>query len=273
MKLSYPVTTPDCTIPMMAFGGDFERNLEYIKSCGYEGVELLIRDLDQLEPETIAKRVKDAGLEVAAVATSPSPSQDKVFMAGTDEKIHEEAIKRGKDLIAFGGSLHVPMVIGRFRGNVPEQDEENARKKLEEDLLAIGEYGEKYGGKIALEIQNRTNVNTFNTVAEGVEWIEKNKITSIGLLLDTFHMELTETSIPASFIKAKDHIDFIHLSDSFRLVPGTGHISFKDVLAVLDEIGYQGFLSMEIKQIPDSRTAAKLSWEYLDYMKKEILKK
>ena len=49
MKLAYPVVTPDCTIPMMAFScGDFNTHLSLIKSCGYEGVELLIRDPGQI---------------------------------------------------------------------------------------------------------------------------------------------------------------------------------------------------------------------------------
>jgi sugar phosphate isomerase/epimerase len=58
---------------------------------------------------------------------------------------------------------------------------------------------------------------------------------------------------------AKDALGHVHFADSNRRYPGAGHINFREVLEALRLIGYQGFISFEIKQEPDPSTAARRS--------------
>lgn len=269
MKLCYPVTTPDCTIPMMAFScGDFERHLQEIKECGYEGAELLIRDPREEDYEKLIRQVDQSGLKLAAAATSPMPSQDKLFLASDDKHVREEALRRGKELLKFCGLTGVPMVVGRFRGNINQQNPDNSMEALTETFYQLDEECELWGGRIALEVQNRNNVNTFNTSEEAAGWIRENGFRHIGLLLDTFHMELTERSFGEALSYGKGRIEFIHMSDIRRRVPGTGTIPFKEILSLLELSGYNGWCSAEVKQWPDSMTAARLTAEYLKYIEK-----
>lgn len=85
----------------------------------------------------------------------------------------------------------------------------------------------------------------------------------IGILIDTFHMNIEEASIYESIKKSKDYITHVHIADSNRWAPGSGHLDFTRIITTLKEIGYPGYLSAEILPLPDPVSAARLAIEYL----------
>jgi sugar phosphate isomerase/epimerase len=93
--------------------------------------------------------------------------------------------------------------------------------------------------------------------------LEKVGMKNVGLLLDTFHMNIEDASITESIRAAKDCLFHFHVADSNRWYPGAGHVDFRSVLDTLKEIGYSGFVSAEILPLPDSDLAAKHAIEYL----------
>jgi sugar phosphate isomerase/epimerase len=66
----------------------------------------------------------------------------------------------------------------------------------------------------------------------------------LGVLVDFFHANIEDTSICGALRMAGSKLMNVHVSDSNREAPGTGHIDFIEVIRTLDEIGYQGFLSI-----------------------------
>lgn len=109
---------------------------------------------------------------------------------------------------------------------------------------------------LALEPINRYESDLINTVGAGLNLLEKIQMENIGLLLDTFHMNIEEPSITESLASAKGRLFHVHIADSNRWFPGAGHIDFKAIVDVLDQINYHGFLSAEILPLPDPDTAA-----------------
>jgi sugar phosphate isomerase/epimerase len=72
-------------------------------------------------------------------------------------------------------------------------------------------------------------------------------------------MNIEEPCLPASLMAAKEYITHVHFSDSNRRYPGAGHLNFREVLEALRLMGYDGFITIEIKQEPDPETAARRS--------------
>ena len=79
---------------------------------------------------------------------------------------------------------------------------------------------------------------------------------TVGIHADLYHMEISETNMQESLKKYVDAIRFIHIADTERKVPGDGRMDYAQILATLSESGYKGFLSPEVRQLPDSRTVA-----------------
>ncbi|MGE4284738.1 MAG: sugar phosphate isomerase/epimerase family protein [Clostridia bacterium] len=265
MKLAYSVPTPDSNVPLLAFCGDFKEDVKIIKELGYDGIELLVRNPRELSIVEITKVIERHNLQVAAVGTSPMQAQDKLTLLNSDSKVMEEALTRTKSLVEFASNFNAPVCIGKFRGNV-QANGSCTLAALSEIFTEICAHAQKHHVQVLLEPQNNDNVNNLNSVEESLNWIAQIKCDNLGLLLDTYHMEFTEHSIAAGFLKAKDKIGFIHASDSKRLVPGAGRINFADVLATLNTIHYDNFISLEIKQKPDSKTVAKISHDMLRYV-------
>ena len=66
-----------------------------------------------------------------------------------------------------------------------------------------------------------------------------------------------------SFREAKAVTKFVHFTDNNRHWPGSAHLEFDKFVAVLNENGYDGYVSLEILPWPDGDTAARSSIQYL----------
>ena len=73
--------------------------------------------------------------------------------------------------------------------------------------------------------------------------------------MDTFHMNIDEADMPQAIRTAGDKLGYLHVADSNRLYPGAGHLDFAPILAALQEVDYQGTISLECIPEPDSMTA------------------
>ena len=78
-----------------------------------------------------------------------------------------------------------------------------------------------------------------------------------------FHQALEEKSIVASLITARPYLAHVQLGDSNRLAPGQGFLPWRDIVEVLRALNYDGWLSMEFTQKPDSQTCAKQAMEHI----------
>jgi sugar phosphate isomerase/epimerase len=75
-------------------------------------------------------------------------------------------------------------------------------------------------------------------------------------------MALEERSIPAALIRGRKHMTYVQLGDSNRLAPGQGFLPWRDFIETLRALEYDGWLSMEFSQKPDSRTAARQAYDF-----------
>jgi 5-keto-L-gluconate epimerase len=122
---------------------------------------------------------------------------------------------------------------------------------------------EKAGVRIALEPINRYETPFVNTAQEGVNLIRRVGAANLGLLLDTFHMNIEEPSIESSIRTTAGSIFHFHVADSNRWHPGAGHLDFASILAALTSTGYAGFVSGEFLPRPDAQTAAERAMGFL----------
>jgi sugar phosphate isomerase/epimerase len=117
--------------------------------------------------------------------------------------------------------------------------------------------------RFAIEPINRYETDLLNDVQSGLRFLERLGQDNVGLLLDTFHMNIEERNLIESIRLARTRLFHFHVADSNRWYPGAGHIDFRSVLATLDDIDYSGFVSAEILPMPDPDSAAKNTIESL----------
>jgi sugar phosphate isomerase/epimerase len=68
---------------------------------------------------------------------------------------------------------------------------------------------------------------------------------NLGIMLDTYHMNIEEDSFEDTILKSKGFLNHLHFADNNRKMPGFGHIDFEKIIATLKGISYSGTTSFE----------------------------
>lgn len=262
MKLSIVLSTQPASFSALAYKGNIEENIKRIKALGYDGVELAVRNPNELDVELIQSVLVKNSLPVPAIGTGQAYGEEGLSFTDSDPRIRRKAIERIKEQITFAKNFNAVVIIGLVRGTVKNDSDKNqAYKNM---LTAFDECAAfDKNVKIVIEPINRYETNLLNTVSETLDFINELGKPNVGLLLDTFHMNIEEPDILESIKLAKDKVFHFHVADSNRWHPGAGHISFYEIYETLQQIGYKGFISAEILPMPNSDTAAENTIEYL----------
>lgn len=265
LKLSYPVIVPDTNAPMMAWQDSFETVFPKLKAMGYEAVELLVRDPRTVDREYLLKQLEANGLVLSMIGTGPMQREEHLFLMEQDETKRAEALARLDALIDLGAFFHVPVIVAKYRGTCSD-----APGCTMDDLAAIlktaDEKTKAAGIELLIEPQNANNINNLNAIGETVDFIRGTGLRNTRLLMDIFHMDVTEESIPVSLEKYQEYLCALHLSDRARMIPGLGTLDYVKILRTLKKIGFDGYASVEVKQISDSEQTARLNAMALRYL-------
>ena len=265
MKLSVVLSTHAAQFEAVAFRGDFDANVARIAGYGYDGVELAIRDPRLVDIDQLERTIINHGLKVPAIGTGQAWGEEGLSFTDPDQRIRHAAIERIESHIPAASRFSAVIIIGLIRGVVrPGVDPAQAMDWLIAALKEICAAARVQGVRLALEPINRYETSLINTVSQGLELLEGVGADNLGLLLDTFHMNIEEADIGASILACGKHIFHFHVADSNRWYPGAGHLDFKSILSVLSSTGYSGYVSGEFIPQPDAETAAKQAINYLD---------
>ena len=264
MKSALVLSTHAAQFNAVALKGDLETNVAKIASWGYQGVELAIRDPSLVDAAQLQALAERHGLGVPAIGTGQAWGEEGLSYTDADPAVRRAAIARTIAHVPVAGRLGALIIIGLLRGIVrPEVERARAYAWMVEALRECCRAAEGEGVRLALEPLNRYETTLVNTVQEGLDLIAEVGAPNLGLLLDTFHMNIEEPSIEGSIAACGPHILHFHLADSNRHYPGAGHLDFRSIVAALERTGYSGWLSGEFMPLPDADTAGRRAIAHL----------
>ena len=258
MKLSLVLSTHQAQFEAVALKGDFETNVAKIANWGYDGVELAIRDPALVDADELACVVERYGLAVPALGTGQAWGEEHLSFTSSDPEVRARAIHRIRSHIPLAARFGATIIIGLIRGITPKgQDHATSMGYFVEAMRACGEAAQGTGVRFAIEPLNRYETDLLHTIQEGLDFLDNVQMENVGLLVDTFHMNIEEPHIAGSIRACGERTFHVHLADSNRWYPGAGHVDFAEVVATLRGMGYDGWLSGEFMPRPDADTAAR----------------
>ena len=264
MKLSVVVSTQPAAFSALAYQGEVEKSIAKIAALGYEGVELAVRDPHLLEVAHIEKIIKEKNLSVPAIGTGQAYGEEGLSLTHPDGEVRKKAMARLNAHIDFASHFGALVIIGLIRGKVLDDvKRQQAMQWLVEAVRQCAAVANEKRIKLAIEPINRYETDLVNTVAEGLDLIENAGAENVGLLLDTFHMNIEEPSLEESIRQAGSRLFHIHIADSNRWYPGAGHLNFAHVVSALQQTRYDGYLSAEILPLPDADTCAAMTMKFM----------
>ncbi|WP_320121759.1 sugar phosphate isomerase/epimerase family protein [uncultured Sphaerochaeta sp.] len=265
MKIAATTVSQDIkqNVSISLFKGRFYERISKVANAGFDGIELLVLDPSHLDPIEVLSSVQEFGLTIAAIGTGVQASLGKLTLVSSDPAIEKRALLRAYEIIDFAAACKTPIVtLGSFRGYLPKISKCN-RNHFKTILAKLANFAGERKVSIAVEPVNRYENNFMNTANEVIELLDELSYSNLGLLLDTFHMNIEEGSIEKTIESASPFLLHVHIGDSNRLPPGQGHFPFQLMIQSLRSIGYESWLSAELLAKPDPDIAGFTTGEYL----------
>ena len=256
MKLAIVVSTHAAQFSAVAFKGDFARAIEGVARLGYDGAELAVRDPALLDAGAVKQLLDGYGLAVPALGTGQAWGEEGLSLTDAAAAVRRQALARLQAHADLAAILGARVIIGLIRGKLRGDMAAPQRTWAVAGLRQVAAYAAERGVELVVEPINRYETNFLNTVAEALAFLDEVAAPNVGLLFDTFHANIEEPSLAASLRAASPRLRHVHVADSNRWAPGSGHLDFAAIIATLRALGYDGWLSAEILPLPGNAEQA-----------------
>lgn len=231
-------------------------------AAGYKGIEIHVPDIWHWDAEGFQASCAAAGIGVSALVSGQLNVRMGLSFTDEDPAVVARAVE-GLKLFVDAAAVHgTGVVLGWVKGLIADDPE----RKLARQIACcrdVGEYALKKNVPIYIEALNRYESDTLNTAADLVELITRHQIPSTYVHLDTYHMNIEEYSFTKAIRQAGALLGYFHVAENTRWYPGHDRLDFDEVFAALEEVGYDGFVSVECMPLPTGPEAAKQAYDFL----------
>ena len=236
------------------WSGDQTAYFGRARATGYDAVEISLIHGPDLDVTTFRDELERYNLKIYCSMGLPADMDIGSPDAGTRRQGIEylkgcvdTAARLGSPLL--GGLPYVPWLEFVEPADMPAHRERAALSMRE-----VASTAADLGIFITLEIINRFETYIFNSVAEGLQFLENVDHPAVRLQLDTYHMNMEEDDIGEAIRSAGEHLGHFHCAASNRKMPGQGHINWSAVRQALDDVQYQGGIIIECFPNPAAET-------------------
>jgi sugar phosphate isomerase/epimerase len=235
-----------------------EETLSKLAKQGYDAVEMFG------EPEGVdIQKLKDAfgmyDMPVCGITGMwgrVSEEGLKRRLLSSEQTLVQSSIKYVHDCVKMCSLLGgEEMNICLFADELPSfdkthsvfaQDEKERLARRAVPILAeLCRFASDHGIKLVLEPLNRYSTPHCSTSKDALAIVRQVNSDSLGILLDTFHMNIEEDSFEDAIRTVGGYLKHTHFADNNRKMPGFGHIDFSNIVRCLRETGYSGYVSFE----------------------------
>ncbi|BDG61966.1 hydroxypyruvate isomerase [Caldinitratiruptor microaerophilus] len=229
------------------------------RAAGVRAVEFLFPY--EYEPDVVRRELEKNGLELVLFnlpagnwaagdrGIAADPRRVDEFRAGV-----EKAVRYAREL----GAPRLNCLAGKRAPGVSDGEHwETLVRNVRYAADALG----KIGVKLMVEPINTYDIPDFflSTTRDALRLLEEVGAPNVYIQYDVYHMQRMEGELTGTLRRHLDRIGHVQVADNpGRHQPGTGEINYRFLLAELDRLGYQGFVSMEY--VPDPDTVTSLRW-------------
>lgn len=220
-----------------------------IAAWGFDVVELPVEDVGDWDPSRTADLLAGLGLRATVCAVMP-PGRELVAADPAVVAATQDYLRRCVDLAAAVGSGVVagPMYasVGRTWRMAPDE-RAAVGAALRSALAPVADHAGARGVRLGVEPLNRYETSVLNTVDQGLELLDGLPTETVGLALDTYHLNIEEQDPAAAVRRAGEagRLAHVQVCANDRGAPGADHVDWVGLRDALRDVGYPGPLCIE----------------------------
>ena len=228
---------------------DHKKYIKKASEIGFDVLEFQAQPLLEMSKEHMTELVKYA--DEYKIELTYSLGLDRNYdVSSLDEKIRlggVDYLKRIVERIGFMGGTLLSGVSYAGWGT-PDNFLGDKRPYWEQSVKSMRDIikaAENYGVTYCVEAVNRFETCLINTAAEALAYTDEIDSPNIGVLLDTYHMNIEENNIGDAIRLVGDKLTSFHTGENNRTAPGRGHLDWDEIFKALADIGYKGRIVSE----------------------------
>jgi len=231
------------------WNADYRKYIRKAAELGFDVLEFQAQPLLEMEDDTLRELKKYA--DEYGIELTYSLGLDKAYDISSDDA----AIREGGKVYLTNIMKKVAVMDGKLISGVsyagwgvPSIADINKERLTENSVNCMKELtktADQLGIIYAVEAVNRFEGVVLNTAQEAANYVNMVGSKNMGVLLDTYHMNIEEFSIGNAIRTAGDKLVGFHVGENNRSVPGRGHLDWDEIFGALKEVGYTGRIVAE----------------------------
>jgi len=224
-----------------------EELIPKVAGMGFDWIEFPLEEPGGFDYGRARELLAEYGLGVSTCAAM-GPDRDLIH---PDEAIRASGMAYIRAAIdgteAVGGTNLVGPIYSAVGRTWQATAEERAHDLdvLVANLKELSAYAAEHGVVMGIEPLNRFETSFINTHEQVIEVVDRVDHPSCKIMLDTFHMNIEEHSLGGAIRAAGPRLVHLHACENDRGAPGSGNVTWDQVAAALDDIGYDGPVVIE----------------------------
>jgi D-psicose/D-tagatose/L-ribulose 3-epimerase len=243
---------------MSSWSEDVGPHLERAAGLGFDGAELSLLGMDHATVARLAERAGRLGLELTCT-TGLAPQQD---VSSADPEVRRTGITALEQAVrtvhALGSELLSGVIYAPWAQRL-QRDREGRWGRSVDALAQVAPLAADLGVRLGIEAINRYETDLVTTAELAARMARDVGHPVVGVLLDTYHMNIEEKDVGAAIRAAGEHLFHLHVVENDRGVPGSGHVPWHEVTAALAAIGYDGWATLEMFVLSDREVSPDLT--------------
>ena len=229
------------------FSDDTLNLFQKVKDMGFNTLEIAVEDPTTINVQNVKQASEETGIEIT-ICGAFGANRD---ISSTDSNIRMQGLDYIKTCVDIAKQIGCELIsgpmfsaVGKTNLLTPEEKEMQWQWGVENMKLAA-QYAKERNIRLAVEPLNRFETDFINTVCQGRDFIDRIDMDNVGLLIDTFHMNIEEKNIGEAIRLAGDKIFNFHACGSDRGTPGEDNTKWDEVKQALCDVGYDGLVTIE----------------------------
>ena len=245
----------------------------FAQKTGYDGIEIApytiatsVTQISTAERAQLKKLAERIGIEICGIHWVLVGAEG-MYLNHPNTPVQNRTRRYLCDLVDFcadiGGKI---MVVGSPKQRNVMQEVSSARAwAIATDTFRDAvKTAEDRGVTVCIEPLAPTETNFINTAYEAVEFAQQFKSPAMKIILDVKAMCSEEMAINKIIKESTPHFAHFHANDKNLKGPGFGKVDFRPIAAALHDVGYNGYVSVEVFKFDEGpEVIARQSLEYL----------
>lgn len=206
-------------------------------------------DYSKAQLQQLRKQLDDSQLQIASFM--PAFYRYPHSLSSPNDVVRQDSLDYMRQCLDNAAILGADILLIVPSRSLHGQPAEDARQRLTDSIDTVCRAAAGYPVRLGIEPANPAVTDLVLTSEDALDIINTLGHTNLGVVLDTGHLNLTGERVEDAMARLGSSLLQFHVNDNDgnrqqNLIPGEGTFDFKHFVRLLDTIGYNGFLSIEL---------------------------